>query len=201
MLRAFVAASMVSRTTHMNDPVQLRTERLVLRQWRPEDREPFARMCADARVMEYFPSTLTREQSDGVVDRIQAGIEQRGFGFWALEIHGVAPFAGFVGLSEPGFQTHFTPCVEIGWRVARQYWNRGYATEAARAALRYGFEVLKLREIVAFAVWNNRASRRVMEKLGMTYDAADDFNHPNIPEGHPHRPHVLYRIRAGADQR
>lgn len=179
----------------MIQPVELRTERLVLRQWRPDDREPFAAMGADPRVMEYFPSTLTREQSDTIADRIEAGIEERGFGFWAVEIPGAAPFAGFIGLSVPKFQTHFTPCVEIGWRLAPQFWNLGYATEGAKASLAYGFETLNLPEIVAFAVTNNRASRRVMEKLGMTYDPGDDFDHPGLPHGHPLRRHVLYRIR------
>ncbi len=174
----------------------LRTPRLLLRQWRPEDRKPFADMNADARVMEFFPSVSTREESDGAIDMIQKTIETRGFGFWAVEIPGVTPFAGFIGLTNPRFDAHFTPCVEIGWRLAPAYWNRGYATEGARAALEFGFGDLALREIVAFTVPTNVRSRRVMEKLGMTYDPADDFDHPRIATGHPLCRHVLYRVRA-----
>ena len=174
----------------------LRTPRLILRQWRPEDRQPFADMNADARVMEFFPSVSTREESDAAVDMIQETIDTRGFGFWAVEIPGVTSFAGFIGLTNPRFDAHFTPCVEMGWRLAPDYWNRGYATEGARAALEFGFGDLALREIVAFTVPTNVRSRRVMEKLGMTYDPADDFDHPRIAAGHPLCRHVLYRIRA-----
>ena len=173
-----------------------RARRLLLRQWRPEDREPFAAMNADPRVMEFFPSTLTREESDAVADRLQETIDAHGFGFWAVEIPGVTPFAGFIGLTAPRFDAHFTPCVEIGWRLARQFWNHGYATEGAQAALAFGFHDLKLSEIVAFTVPTNVRSRRVMEKLHMRYDPSEDFDHPRIAEGHPLRRHVLYRIRA-----
>jgi RimJ/RimL family protein N-acetyltransferase len=145
-------------------------------------------------VMEYFPSTLSREVSDGHVLWIEEGFERRGFGFWAIEVIGEAPFVGFIGLSVPSFETHFTPCVEIGWRLAGDYWDRGFATEGARAALTFGFEQLQLNEIVAFTVPANVRSRRVMDKLGMTRNPADDFDHPSIPEGHPLRRHVLYRI-------
>ena len=179
----------------MNASRDLRTERLLLRQWREQDREPFAAMCADARVMKYFPSTLTREESDALVDRIEETFARRGFGLWAVEIPGVAPFAGFIGLTVPRFEAHFTPCVEIGWRLAGEFWNRGYATEGAKAALAFGWDVLQLDEIVALAVPSNGASLRVMEKLGMTRSPADDFDHPRLPEGHPLKRHVLYRIR------
>jgi RimJ/RimL family protein N-acetyltransferase len=173
---------------------ELRTERLTLRRWNPADREPFAAMCADPRVMEFFPSTLTRDECDAHVDRIEETFALRGFGLWAVQIADVAPFAGFIGLTEPRFDAHFTPCVEIGWRLAAEFWNRGYATEGARAALAFGWEVLQLREIVAMAVPSNRASLRVMEKLGMTRDMSGDFDHPRVAEGHPLRRHVLYRI-------
>jgi RimJ/RimL family protein N-acetyltransferase len=144
--------------------------------------------------MKHFPSTLSRQESDALVERVEATFQQRGFGPWAVEVLGVAPFIGFVGLSIPRFQAHFTPCVEIGWRIAAQYWNCGYATEAARGALRAGFEVFQLKEIVSLTVPANLASRRVMEKIGMRHDEADDFDHPSFPDGHPLKRHVLYRI-------
>lgn len=181
----------------MKLPETIRTERLWLRRWRAEDREPFAALNADPRVMEFFPSTLSREQSDAVVDRIEQTFEETGFGLWAVEAPGVAEFVGFVGLSVPRMETHFTPCVEIGWRLAAEYWRRGYATEAARAALRFGFDELALEEIVSFTVPHNLPSRRVMEKIGMVHDLAGDFEHPGVPEGHPIRPHVLYRAERG----
>jgi RimJ/RimL family protein N-acetyltransferase len=174
---------------------ELRTPRLYLRQWQPADLEPFARMNADSAVMEYFPTLLTREQSDAIVARTEQLFRERGFGLWALEVPGVAPFAGFVGLSVPRFAAHFTPCVEVGWRLAREHWGHGYATEAARAALEFGFGAQRLPEIVAMTVATNQRSRRVMERLGMTRDPVDDFDHPNMTEGHPLLRHVLYRLR------
>jgi RimJ/RimL family protein N-acetyltransferase len=172
---------------------ELQTSRLRLRRWRPEDRKPFAEMNADLRVMKYFPAPLSREESDSFVARIETAFEQQRFGLWAVEVVDVAPFAGFVGLAVPQFESHFTPCVEIGWRLAAEHWNRGYATEGARAALTFGFDVLQLDEIVSFAVISNQASRRVMEKIGMSRNPADDFDHPSMPEGHALRRHVLYR--------
>lgn len=179
----------------MTYPKDIRTARLHLRRWLPSDREPFAALNADPRVMEYFPATLSRAESDAVADRIEDGFEQRGFGFWAIELPGATRFAGFVGISVPRIHTHFTPCVEIGWRLAQVCWNKGYATEGARAALHFGFEIVGLDEIVSFTVTDNRRSRHVMEKIGMTYDPNGDFDHPLIAEGHPMRRHVLYRIR------
>jgi RimJ/RimL family protein N-acetyltransferase len=129
-----------------------------------------------------------------LIARIQATFDERGFGLWAVEIVGVAPFAGFIGLSVPRFEAHFTPCVEIGWRLAAEHWGRGYATEGARAALAFGLDTLKLKEIVSFTVPENVRSRRVMEKIGMRHDEPGDFEHPLLPEGHPLRRHVLYRI-------
>jgi RimJ/RimL family protein N-acetyltransferase len=173
---------------------ETRTDRLLLRRWRTEDRSPFAALNADPVVMEHFPSTLTRAESDAGVDRIEAHFARHGFGLWAVEIPGVAPFAGFIGLSIPAFEAHFTPWVEIGWRLARDYWGQGYATEGALAALSFGFGSLGLAEIVSFTTVGNTRSRRVMEKIGMGHSPSDDFDHPLLPGGHPLRRHVLYRI-------
>jgi RimJ/RimL family protein N-acetyltransferase len=173
----------------------LQTSRLRLRPWRDEDLDPFAELNADPRVMEFFPSTLDRGESDALVLRIRDHFARRGFGQWAVEVPGVADFIGFVGLSVPRFEANFTPCVEIGWRLAREHWGQGYATEAARAALEFGFRDLALEEIVSFTTTANLRSRAVMERIGMTRTPADDFDHPAIPEGHPLRRHVLYRAR------
>lgn len=169
------------------------TDRLCLRRWRPSDRAPFAALNADPRVMEYFPAPLSREESDALMSRIQDHFDQHGFGLWAVEIPTVVPFAGFIGLAIPRFTAHFTPCVEIGWRLAAAQWGHGYATEGARAVLRFGFETLGLHEIVSFTVPANRRSRRVMERIGMIHHLDDDFDHPALPESHPLRRHVLYR--------
>lgn len=174
---------------------ELRTSRLHLRVWRADDRKPFAAMNGDARVMAYFPAPLSAAESDALAMHIEAGFQQRGFGFWAVEIPSVTTFAGFIGLSVPQFETHFTPCVEIGWRLAAEHWNHGYATEGAQAALAFGFDTLQLNEIVAFTAVGNVRSRRVMEKIGMSHDAGDDFDHPSVPDSHPLRRHVLYRCR------
>ncbi len=152
-------------------------------------------MNADPKVMEHFPALLSRESSDASVDRIEAHFTEHGFGLWAVEIAGVTPFAGFIGLSVPRFEAPFTPCVEIGWRLAADCWGRGFATEGAKAALAFGFENLRLAEIVSFTVPANLRSRRVMEKVGMTHHPGEDFDHPVLPDGHPLRRHVLYRIR------
>lgn len=143
---------------------------------------------------EHLPAPLSRAQSDAVAERIGAHFAQHGFGLWAVEVAGVAPFAGFVGLSIPRFAARFTPCVEVGWRLAAEHWGHGYATEGARAALAYGFDRLGLAEIVAFTVPANERSRQVMARLGMTRDPDGDFDHPALPEGHRLRRHVLYRI-------
>jgi RimJ/RimL family protein N-acetyltransferase len=158
-------------------------------------------MNADAHVMEFFAEPLSRELSDRLVDRVECHFREHGFGPCAVEFRGDGTFIGFIGLSIPSFQTYFTPCVEIGWRLAAEYWGQGLATEGARAALRYGFETLGLEQIVSFTVPRNTRSRRVMEKLGMTHNPADDFDHPLLPVGHALRRHVLYRLRkpAGSD--
>jgi len=172
----------------------IRTARLILRAWRDDDLEPFAAMNADSAVMEHFPKPLSREESDETAARIRAFMEVRGFGLWAVEVPGSLPFVGFVGLTSPLFEAPFTPCVEVGWRLARVAWGLGYATEAARAALDLGFDRFGLDEIVSMTVPRNVRSRRVMEKLGMTREPADDFDHPRLPEEHPLRRHVLYRF-------
>jgi len=177
------------------DPgARLTTGRLLLRGWRGSDLESFAALNADPAVMEHFPALLTRAESDEAAGRIRAAFVRQGYGFWAVEVPGEAPFIGFVGIGSPRFEAHFTPCVEIGWRLATAAWGRGYATEAARAALDYGFATLGLDEIVAMAVPGNRRSLKVMEKLGMRRDPAGDFDHPLIAPGHKLRRHVLYRI-------
>jgi len=176
----------------------LTSERLRLRPWRDEDLPAFAALNADPEVMEYFPKCLSREESDQSAGRIREGLARRGFGFWAVEVPGVSEFIGFTGLSIPSFDAHFTPCVEIAWRLARNFWGFGYATEAARLALAYGFKIAKAEEIVAFTFVENLRSRRLMERLGMTYSPEDDFEHPGIPEGHRIRPHVLYRLHRRA---
>jgi len=178
----------------MDLPRELRTDRLLLRRWVAADRVPFASLNADPRVMEHLPAVLGAEESHALVDRIERHFDDHGFGLWALEIPGVVAFAGFVGLSIPGFEAHFTPCVEVGWRLAADHWGHGYATEAARRTVAFGFDHLHLKEIVSFTVPANHRSRRVMERIGMTHDLADDFDHPRVPERL--RRHVLYRIRS-----
>lgn len=169
------------------------TERLVLRQWRESDLEPFARLNADPEVMRWFPAPLTREQSDAMVDRLSGHIEAEGWGMWALERRETGEFIGFTGLGVPRQRLPFQPCVEVGWRLARDAWGHGFASEAAREALRVGFDDLGLTEIVAFTAVPNLRSRAVMERLGMVRDAAEDFDHPAVDVGHPVRRHVLYR--------
>jgi RimJ/RimL family protein N-acetyltransferase len=171
------------------------TARLLLREWRDSDLDAFAAMGADPRVMEFFPSLLDRDQTAAAIAKYRAHFAEHGFGFVALEVPGVTEFAGVCGMAHMRFEAHFTPCVEIGWRLAHEYWGKGYASEAALALLDYGFHTLRLSEIVAVTFTGNLRSRRVMERIGMTYDPADDFDHPAVPPGHPIRRHVLYRKR------
>lgn len=178
----------------MTAPPQLVTPRLVLRDWTDDDLPAFAALNADARVMKYFPGTLGRGQSDALAARLRHALVTEGHGLWAVQVSGSADFAGFVGLTRPTFDAHFTPCVEIGWRIAFEHWGQGYATEAARAVAAHAFGPLALQEIVAFTAVANTRSRRVMERLGMRHVPADDFEHPCLPEGHPLRMHVLYRL-------
>ena len=175
------------------DSGALRTERLVLRRWRESDRAPFAAMNADPAVMEHFPALMTREQSDVLADRIEAGFAAHGFGLWAVEVAETGEFIGFTGLSVPSFDAHFTPAVEIGWRLSRPSWGHGYATEAAWRALTSGFTDYGLAGVVSFSTVANVRSQAVMRRIGMTHAPADDFDHPRLPEGHPMRRHVLWR--------
>jgi ribosomal-protein-alanine N-acetyltransferase len=172
----------------------IRTPRLELRRWRASDRAPFAALNADPRVMEFFPSVLNRTESDAFADRIETHFAEHGFGLWAVEIPGGAPFIGFVGLSTPRFEASFTPCVEIGWRLAASHWGGGFASEAARAALAHGFGTLGLREILSFTATPNVRSQAVMKRIGMSHAPEHDFEHPALPPGHWLRPHVVYRI-------
>jgi len=173
------------------------TDRLLLRRWLPSDTAPFAELNADPRVMKFLTRPLSRAESDALAARIEEHFEQHGFGLWAVEAVGVAPFIGFVGLSVPRFEAAFTPCVEIGWRLAGGYWGHGYASEAASAAAQFAFNRLGLEEIVSFTVPENVRSRRVMERIGMTRDPREDFDHPALPAGHRLSRHVLYRLRRG----
>lgn len=172
----------------------LKSERLILRPWREEDLEPFAKMNADVRVREYFPGLLSREQSDLSVKMFSEHIQQHGWGFWAAALIETDEFIGFIGLQNVASEAHFAPAVEVGWRLAQEFWGRGYATEGAKAALRYAFETLKLDEVVSYTVEGNWKSRNVMEKIGMQRNPEEDFDHPKILEGNPLRRHVLYRI-------
>lgn len=173
--------------------VEVDTARLRLRQWRESDREPFAALNADPAVMEFFLSPLSRESSDASIDAWQSQLASRGWSNWALELKASGELLGFTGLSIPRRVLPFSPCVEVGWRLARKHWGQGYATEAARAALEVGFARLDLPEIVSFTTAGNVRSRAVMERIGMR-DARQDFEYPGFPEGHPLRRHCLYRI-------
>lgn len=179
-------------------PIQPTTSRLWLRQWRDSDREPFAHMNSDAEVMNFFPGTLTRFQSDAWIDFVRFDIDRRGWGLWALQHLATGAFMGALGLHVVEFETPFTPAVEIGWRLARRYWHHGYATEAAAAALTAAFGPIGLDEVVAFTVPHNTASRAVMERLGMSLDAAAAFEHPRVDAGlHPDLVHhIVYRVTA-----
>lgn len=174
---------------------ELQTARLRLRHWRSEDRAPFAALNADPEVMRHFPKALTRSESDALADRIDVALAGRPYGLWAVEVVDGPPFIGFVGLSQPSWTLEgLTPCVEVGWRLARTAWGRGFATEAARESLRYGLHDLGLDEIVSFTAVGNARSRRVMERIGMVHEPSRDFDHPLVP-GHPLERHVLYAIR------
>jgi RimJ/RimL family protein N-acetyltransferase len=173
----------------------IRTQRLLLRRWRDEDRAPFAALNADPLVREHFQGTIGPDESDAFIDRIEAHWDEHGWGLFAVEVPGVAPFIGFVGLW-PADYLSGSPLVEIGWRIAREHWGHGYATEAARAALRFGFEELGLDEIVSFTVPQNERSWRVMERIGLVRDPSRDFDHPRVdPVAYPHLVrHVFYRL-------
>ncbi len=182
----------------MSAPIELHTERLLLRTWRDDDLRPFAEMVADAEVMRFFPATQSTAEAAALMARVRAHFAEHGFGLWALERKDNGAFIGFTGLGRVGFEAPFCradgPTIEIGWRLSRDSWRQGFASEAARASLACAFERLELPEVVAFTVPANAASRGVMERIGMRRDPADDFQHPNLPAGHPLRAHVLYRI-------
>ena len=171
---------------------RLETGRLILRRWREEDRVSFRRMNADPRVMEFMPKVLEAAESDALMDRMERHFEEHGFGLFAVELKGDGEFIGFVGLSVPGFEAAFMPAVEIGWRLAAEYWGQGLATEAAREALRYAFDVVGLASVVSFTVPANVRSLRVMERIGM--QMVGEFEHPRLPVGHVLRRHLLYRV-------
>ena len=175
--------------------VAVETRRLLLRTWEPADRESFAKMNADQRVMKFFPACLSRTESNALADRIENHFRQHGFGLYAAELRSEAAFIGFIGLFVPIFHAHFTPCIEIGWRLSANHWGKGLATEGARAATGHAFDSLGLVKLVSFTVPANVRSIRVMERIGMHRDPAEDFDHPRLPEGHRLRRHVLYRIQ------
>ena len=172
----------------------LNTDRLILRPWQTQDREPFAVINRDPAVMQFMPAPLSAEESDAFVDRIEAHFNQHGFGLWAAQLRNPDQFIGYVGLAVPRFQAAFMPAVEIGWRLASDFWHRGLATEGARAVVDHAFNVLELPALVSFTVPANLPSRRVMEKIGMIHNPSEDFDHPLLPYGHPLRHHVLYRL-------
>jgi RimJ/RimL family protein N-acetyltransferase len=169
-----------------------------MRRWREDDREPFAAMNADPDVMRYFLNPLTQEESDRLIERIEAGFEADGIGQWAVERRKDGQFLGFTGLAPATFEASFTPAIEVGWRFARFAWGHGYATEAGRAALQFGFEVRRIERILSWTSVLNLPSIAVMERLGMRHDPAGDFDHPRIPPGHPLRRHVLYKLDRAA---
>lgn len=172
----------------------LATERLILRPWQEADKLPFAALNADPAVMEFMPSRLTREQSDALIGRFADAFDADGVTFYALEERATGDLVGAAGLFHVR-QLPFAPAVEIGWRLRRQSWGKGYATEAARAALAHGFGPLGFDEIVAFTAAPNLRSQRVMDRIGMVRDPDGDFDHPALPEGHALRRHVLFRLR------
>ena len=189
-------AFLVGREPFAYNSRVLTTSRLRLRPWRDQDLEPYAALNADPRVREFFPSVQTYQESADSMQFIRDHFVRCGFGLWAVEVIGGAPFIGFIGLSVPSFDAPFMPCVELGYRLAFEHWGRGYATEGSRAALEFGFASAGLSEIVAMTAVGNGRSRRVMERLGMRRNPKDDFDHPNIALGHPLRRHVLYRLSA-----
>lgn len=172
----------------------IQTKRLILRPWKKEDFGPFAQLNNDPRVMEYFPGLISREESDRFANSIIADFQKYGWGFWAVSLINGADFIGFIGLRYDDFDAPFTPAVEIGWRLAHEFWHCGYATEGAKAALNYGFKTIGLNEIISFTAVQNMRSRAVMERIGMRHQESDDFDNPKLPEGHPLRRHVLYRL-------
>lgn len=177
--------------------IAIQTDRLILRSWKEEDLKPFAELNADPHVMEYFPAILSKVESDQMVKRMQAKIEERGWGLWAVSKIETQSFIGFIGFNDVDQSTlpvPFTPAVEIGWRLGFSHWGKGYATEGATACLKHGFQILGLDEIVSFTAKENTRSRRVMERIGLHHNLKDDFDHPKVQEGDRLKKHVLYRL-------
>jgi RimJ/RimL family protein N-acetyltransferase len=174
------------------------TERLILRTWTDDDLKPMVLINQDPKVMEYFPSTLTPRETQQLVQKIVDHDDEHGFTFYAVERKDTHKFIGFIGLLRPNFEAHFTPAVEIGWRLSSEHWGQGFAPEGAQAVLDYAFRVLDIPEIVSFTTGNNQKSRRVMEKIGLHHDVNDDFNHPKLTKESPLRHHVLYRLKQEA---
>ena len=172
----------------------LHTNRLLLRRWQEDDLAPFAELNSDPVAMEYFPRLMSEAQTESMIEGMEAHFEEHGYGLWALELNLTRAFIGFTGLSVPGFEAAFTPAVEVDWRLFPKYWGSGYATEASREGMRFGFEVAGLEQIVSFTVPANRRSCRVMERIGMTHDPEDDFDHPSLENGSPLKRHVLYKM-------
>ena len=181
------------KRVRVNLPI-LKTERLILRPWKESDLLPFFKLNADPKVMEFYASTLTRSESDSLAEKIQREAALRGYGFWAVEVPGVAEFIGYIGLNYWNLEMSFAPCVDVGWRLDSSHWGKGYATEGAKEALRYGFEELKLNEIVAMATIGNTQSHRVMQRLGMIHNPHENFHHPKLAKDDPLSLRVLYRL-------
>ena len=177
----------------MSEIIEIQTDRLIMRQWNKDDYSAFAKMNADKDVMEFYPSILTTEQSNDMAQKIESEITVKGWGFWAIELKDKNSFVGFVGIHEPGYELPMSPCIEIGWRLAKEYWGNGYATEAGKAALDTAFKKLELTEVYSFASVSNKKSQAVMERLNMI-NTNKNFEHPLIPINNPLREHVLYKI-------
>jgi RimJ/RimL family protein N-acetyltransferase len=178
----------------MTDGPTLQSDRLIMRRWRDEDLDPFAALNADPAVMEHIQKVLTREESAGFIDRIEAEFEECGWGLWAVEVKDGAPFIGFVGLHRVPFQVKSSTAIEVGWRLAHEHWGHGYTTEAAERAVRFGYDEAGLLEVLSFTNPANVRSWKVMERIGMVRDPSSDFEHPNVPVGHHLRDHIVYRF-------
>lgn len=174
--------------------MQLETERLILRKWKEADLEPFCKITSDPEVRRYYPGVLTADETKALVTKVEAHFNKESFGLFALELKSTGEFIGYTGLMKPTIQAHFMPCVEIGWQLSKKHWGNGYAPEAAAKALEDGFVRIGLDEIVSFTTVSNDKSIRVMQKLQMTRNPKDDYSHPALPEGHPLKPHVLFRL-------
>lgn len=178
----------------METKVYLETERLIMRSWSKDDLLLFAKLNSNPKVMAHFPKTLTLEETEKMINVLEERFKKDGFSVFATELKATKEFIGFIGLNSPAYSTPFSPCVEIGWRIDEEFWNKGFATEGALACLKWGFETLGLKEIVSFTATSNKTSERIMQKIGMIRDMAGDFDHPSLTPDHPLSRHVLYRI-------